>query len=145
MKQTINRKNLQSFYNFRSSPVMTSSLVPNNKSKQLLDKQYASEPTLFSANKVIHTNPLLLNTHSLPNLTSSSSLVDVTEDYVFSRQDLTAAAEILINIVNESQFILSTSQFKKTLKKNLAVSDRVLSLVYGTMKCKKICRSPEFF
>lgn len=83
------------------------------------------------------------NAVSEPNLTAKRHpLLDETDENIpCTYHEYLFAAETLENIVNEGTFVGTIQSRYKWHGKNQIgreMSDRVLKLVYGTMKCKNI-------
>ena len=101
-------------------------------------RAYASDNALEKSRP---KRPNVNNTNSEPNLTSIKRhpLLDEIDDQIpHTFHEYLFAAETLENIVNEGAFVGTIrSRFKCTGKNQVGreMSDRVLKLVYGTMKC----------
>lgn len=102
-------------------------------------KKYASDTALIIPNeRVAHK----LTAKSEPGLVRSTThpLLDDIDDSVPRYEEYLFAAETLENIVNEGTFVGTiNSKFQWHPGANQVsreMSDKVLKLVYGTMKCK---------
>jgi hypothetical protein len=78
----------------------------------------------------------LFPSHSLPALLSvKKSHPLLNQDTPPSANELSLAAEALENIVADGSLIQSSKKSKNLANEGRELSDRVLSIVYGTMKC----------
>jgi hypothetical protein len=94
-------------------------------------RPYASDSALQQPLKRIIGHSI-----SEPILTRKHPLLDETDEKVpHAYYEYLFAAETLENIVNEGAFV-GTIRSEKSRRGGREMSDRVLKLVYGTIKCK---------
>lgn len=115
-------------------------------------RPFQSEPSLQTT--ALESAPLITHAKSQPALTSRHPLLAEKEDLQtpHNYHEYLFAAETLENIVNESALIGTIRSkyrwFASTREADFVskdMSDRVLKLVYGTMKCKNISSSTDLF
>lgn len=106
-----------------------------------LVRRFVSESAIYTNAAASDLNPEPLHSKSEPVLTKRHPLLDLDNDDPHTYHEYIFAAETLENIINEGNFIGTIksryswfSPSKSASYANRAVGDKVLKLVYGTMK-----------